>query len=236
MSELRVLYVDDEPDIRELVEMSLSLDPELTIKSCSSGTEGLAVAAEWMPDIILMDVMMPVMDGPQTLVHLREDEATADIPVVFMTARAQARELAHFLTLGAAGVISKPFDPMTLAGTVKQYLKTSVPTGEELKRRFALRARSDAASLAECRLKFKGDPSAAYAKVDKIAKSLLTAGRANGFDEVGSGASVLARMVEDAQNGIGALGDVERSIDKLISAIERDCGGGDVEQVEQLSA
>jgi len=127
MTSLRVLHVDDEPDIRELVEISLSLDPGLSVKSCCSGNDALSAAIDWSPDLILMDVMMPVMDGPQTLGHLREHAKTAETPVVFMTARAQARELAHFLTLGAAGVIPKPFDPMTLAGTVKQYLRTSIP-------------------------------------------------------------------------------------------------------------
>ncbi len=122
MSALRVLHVDDEPDIRELVEISLLMDADLTVRSCASGGEALAAAAEWSPDIILMDVMMPAMDGPQTLNHLRENRLTAQIPVVFMTARAQTRELAHFLSLGAAGVIAKPFDPISLAGTVRHYL------------------------------------------------------------------------------------------------------------------
>jgi len=134
MSGLRILHVDDEPDIRELVEISLGLDSELEVKSCSSGDDAITAAAEWSPDLILMDVMMPVMDGPQTLSHLREHAITAEIPVVFMTARAQARELAHFLSLGAAGVIPKPFDPMTLAGTLKQYLRTSVPGDGDRKR------------------------------------------------------------------------------------------------------
>ncbi len=119
MSALRILHVDDEPDIRELVKLSLGLDPELSVRNCSSGSDALAAAAEWSPDVILMDVMMPVMDGPQTLAHLRESQKTANIPVVFMTARAQTRELEHFLSLGATGVIPKPFDPMTLADTVR---------------------------------------------------------------------------------------------------------------------
>lgn len=120
MTVLRVLHVDDEPDIRELVEISLGLDPELSLKSCASGLAALSAAADWSPDVILMDVMMPVMDGPQTLGRLRGQPSTAAIPVVFMTARAQTLELAHFISLGAAGVIPKPFDPMTLAGAVRR--------------------------------------------------------------------------------------------------------------------
>lgn len=121
MSPLRILHVDDEPDIRELVEISLALDPDIDVMSCASGSDALVAADEWSPDVILMDVMMPSMDGPQTLKHLREKDTTAEIPVVFMTARAQTRELAHFLSLGAAGIIPKPFDPMSLAGEVRRY-------------------------------------------------------------------------------------------------------------------
>ena len=123
MSARRVLHVDDEPDIREVVELSLGLDPDLTVRSCGSGGDGLAAAAAWAPDLILLDVMMPMMDGPTTLTHLRQNPRTADIPVVFMTARAQPRELEHFVSLGAEGVIAKPFDPMTLAAAAISALR-----------------------------------------------------------------------------------------------------------------
>jgi len=122
MNAYRLLHVEDEPDIREVVEMSLALDPAIVLKSCASGADALVAAASWEPDVILMDVMMPVMDGAETLTHLRKDARTAKIPVVFMTARAQAREIEHFISLGAAGVIPKPFDPMTLASAVRAFL------------------------------------------------------------------------------------------------------------------
>lgn len=118
----RILYVDDEADIREVAELALSLDPEFEVRSCSSGEEALTVAPEWKPDLILLDVMMPFMDGPTTLMKLRKEPATADIPVVFITARAQTEEMQKFRSIGGAGVIAKPFDPMKLAGTVRQYL------------------------------------------------------------------------------------------------------------------
>ena len=123
MTALRVLHVDDEPDIREVVEISLSLDPDLVTQSCDSGQEALTIAADWSPDLILLDVMMPVMDGPATLARLRDNAQTTGIPVVFMTARAQTRELDHFRSLGAVGVIPKPFDPMTLAASVRSYMR-----------------------------------------------------------------------------------------------------------------
>ena len=122
MNAYRLLHVEDEPDIREVVEMSLALDPAIVLKNCATGADALVTAAAWEPDIILIDVMMPVMDGAETLTHLRKDARTAKIPVVFMTARAQAREIEHFLSLGAAGVIPKPFDPMTLASAVRAFL------------------------------------------------------------------------------------------------------------------
>ncbi len=120
MSFLRVLHIDDEPDIREIVAASLGFDHshQFLVSGCDSGEEGLAIAAQWQPDLILLDVMMPVMDGLATLSHLQGNPRTADIPVIFLTARTQKRELEHFKSLGAAGVITKPFDPMTLAATV----------------------------------------------------------------------------------------------------------------------
>jgi len=125
MLRLRILYVDDDPDIREIVEIALSLDPALRVRGCASGTEALATAADWLPDMILCDVMMPVMDGPATLARLRACPQTVDTPVVFMTSRVQAREIEHFKSLGATGVIVKPFDPMTLADSVRCHLRSA---------------------------------------------------------------------------------------------------------------
>jgi len=118
----RILYVDDESDIREVAAMSLELDPEFEVRTAASGVEALTLAAEWKPELILLDVMMPVMDGPTTFAHLREQAGTAAIPVVFITARTQAQEVEGFKALGAKGVIAKPFDPMSLASTVRGYL------------------------------------------------------------------------------------------------------------------
>jgi two-component system OmpR family response regulator len=123
MTALRVLHVDDEPDIREVVEVSLGLDPDVVTRSCGSGPEALAVAAEWPPDIILLDVMMPGMDGPATFARLRDNAQTANIPVIFVTARALTRELDLLRSLGAVGIVPKPFDPLTLAASVRSHLR-----------------------------------------------------------------------------------------------------------------
>jgi two-component system OmpR family response regulator len=122
MTRLRILYANDDPDAREVVEFSLALDPEISVRSCSSGKDAVAVAVDWLPDLILCDVTMPVVDGPSTLKRLRQHPRTANIPVVFLTARTQKREIEQFRSLGVGGVIAKPFDPITLAKSVRDHL------------------------------------------------------------------------------------------------------------------
>lgn len=118
----RILYVDDEADIREVAQMSLELDPDFEVRTCASGGEAIEHAATWQPDLMLLDVMMPEMDGPTVFARLRAQPATAAIPVVFITARTQAAEVRGFLDLGARGVLAKPFDPMTLSARVRELL------------------------------------------------------------------------------------------------------------------
>lgn len=116
---MRVLYVDDEPDIREIAKIALDLDEGLIVETAASGLEAISKAATWRPDVILLDVMMPEMDGPTTLAHLRGRDDTSSIPVVFITARTQTHEVERFRALGARALISKPFDPMLLAAQVR---------------------------------------------------------------------------------------------------------------------
>ncbi|MDH4100139.1 MAG: response regulator [Nitrospirota bacterium] len=115
----RILLVDDEPDIREVVSLALETIGGFTVEMAKSGREALEMVRQWNPQLILLDVMMPGLDGPGTLGRLKEDPATADIPVVFMTAKAQPQELARFVELGALDVIVKPLDPMTLSERVR---------------------------------------------------------------------------------------------------------------------
>ena len=123
MTMLNVLHVDDESDIREIAALSLEMDPDITVHSVASGREALAVLGSHVQvDVILLDVMMPEMDGPSTLKQLRSIPSHADTPVIFMTARAQSHELDRFLGLGAIAVISKPFDPMTLGQQLRDQL------------------------------------------------------------------------------------------------------------------
>jgi CheY-like chemotaxis protein len=115
----RVLHVEDEPDILEVARLALEAVGGLTVEMAESGLVALEKAPAFGPDLILLDGMMPGMDGPATLAELRKNPATAAIPVVFMTAKVQPHEIAHYVALGALGVIAKPFDPMTLADQVR---------------------------------------------------------------------------------------------------------------------
>jgi CheY-like chemotaxis protein len=117
----KVLYIDDDDDIREIAQMCLELDADFVVRVAASGAEGFAIARDWLPDIVLVDVMMPEMDGPSTFGHLASDPATRGIKVVFVTARAQPEDTASFLAMGVAGVIAKPFNPMELASVVRGY-------------------------------------------------------------------------------------------------------------------
>jgi two-component system OmpR family response regulator len=114
-----LLYVDDDDDIREIVEMSLSLDGALRVTTSAGGEQALADMRSQQPDLVVLDVMMPGLDGPAILQRMRADPALRHIPVIFMTAKANPQEVAHFRGLSAIGVIAKPFDPMALGQQVK---------------------------------------------------------------------------------------------------------------------
>lgn len=118
----RILIVDDEDDIREVASLSLETMAGYQVFTASSGASALAIAAKEQPDVILLDVMMPDMDGPTTLQKLQAQANTSHIPVVFLTAKVQPGERARFSSLGAAAVLAKPFDPMTLASELADAL------------------------------------------------------------------------------------------------------------------
>lgn len=113
----RILYVEDDDDIREVAWMALADVSGFEVLACPSGAEALAQVDEFRPDLVLLDVMMPEMDGPTTLRALRARGLTQ--PVVFMTAKVQPSEVAEFMKLGVADVVAKPFDPMTLGESLR---------------------------------------------------------------------------------------------------------------------
>jgi CheY-like chemotaxis protein len=123
MSARRILIVDDEDDIREVAQVSLELVGQYQVLTASSGRDGVETARADQPDAILLDVMMPDMDGPATLAELKADPATRDIPVLFLTAKTQRTERTRLAQLGAAGILTKPFDPLKLATEVASTLR-----------------------------------------------------------------------------------------------------------------
>lgn len=118
----RILLIDDEDDIREVATLSLETVAGWAVMAACSGKEGLRMAAAEKPDAILLDVMMPEMDGPTTLRLLQQKEETRDIPVIFLTAKAQTGEQRMLLALGSRGLITKPFDPLTLPAQIEEVL------------------------------------------------------------------------------------------------------------------
>lgn len=119
MSLERILYAEDEPDIQAVAKLALEMVGGFKVLICNSGAETLERVSGFAPDLILLDVMMPGMDGPSTLQRLRANPATAAIPVVFLTAKVQPSEVLQYREMGALDAIAKPFDPMTLAADVK---------------------------------------------------------------------------------------------------------------------
>jgi CheY-like chemotaxis protein len=123
MTKRRVLIVDDEDDIREVAQVSLEMVAGWEVLTASSGPAGLAIANSVHPDAILLDVMMPDLDGPATFQKLLADSAIRHIPVIFLTAKLQPADRRWFAELGVAGVLAKPFDPLKLAGQVTEILR-----------------------------------------------------------------------------------------------------------------
>jgi CheY-like chemotaxis protein len=222
MTPIRVLHVDDEADIREVVEISLGLTPDFVTRSCGSGEEALAIARSWPLDLILLDVMMPVMDGPTTLLRLRENAQTASIPVIFMTACAQARELDFFCSLGAVGVIPKPFDPMTLAASVRRYVKPADDPLDKLRNDFLRRVQKDAAALAllQSALKDGTGAPATLAGIQNLAHGLAGASGIFGFSEIGDAAAALEEAVIIELDGSGSVEGTASALDGLLTQIE----------------
>ena len=115
----RMMLVEDDADIRTVAVMALEMVGGLEVRAASSGAEALEIVGDYAPQLIVLDVMMPGMNGPEVLEKLRANPATAAIPVIFLTAKAQEDEVARLRALGVIDVVAKPFDPMTLADTLK---------------------------------------------------------------------------------------------------------------------
>jgi CheY-like chemotaxis protein len=221
MMSIRILHVDDDPDIREIVKLSLDLHPIFEVASCASGEDALAISSSYEPDLVLCDVMMPGMDGPAVLAHLHENPITAKTPVVFMTARVQPKDLDQFKMLGAAGVIIKPFDPMALADKVQEYLNSAKRAAEH---DFGRRLRSDAGTLKIIREKLiNGSASLAVLEdCRSCAHKLAGAAGVYGFQEMSRLASILEEALIEILARPGCSDPVSARLDTLLEHIERE--------------
>jgi DNA-binding response OmpR family regulator len=123
---MKVLIIDDDADIRKIAGLSLSRLGGMDVIEASGGAEGLRKAQDERPDVILLDMMMPTMDGSETLAALRAQPGTATTPVIFLTAKAVHVEVERMRALGAAGVLIKPFDPRTLPADVRALLNRPI--------------------------------------------------------------------------------------------------------------
>jgi len=122
MTDKNILLIDDEEPIQEVVQMGIQIEAGWQVAIASSGIEGINLAENQQPDVILLDVMMPEMDGIATLSQLKSNNKTSGIPVIFLTAKAQAEEKNQFQSLGVVDVITKPFNSMTLASQIAKIL------------------------------------------------------------------------------------------------------------------
>ena len=120
----KILYVEDEPDIQAIVKLTLEQIGGFNLEICSSGQEAIDKGAAFEPDLILLDVMMPGLDGPSTLQELRRFDSLKGVPAVFMTAKVQPQEITQYKEIGAVDVIVKPFDPTTLSNTIVNIWET----------------------------------------------------------------------------------------------------------------
>jgi len=121
----RILFVEDDASIRTIAVTVLEAVGGFSVIACSSGKQALEAAPDANADLILLDVMMPEMDGPATLIALRQIPQTAQTPAMFMTAKVQPSEILHYKSLGAIDVIVKPFDPMTLSAQISEIWQRS---------------------------------------------------------------------------------------------------------------
>jgi two-component system OmpR family response regulator len=218
---LRILHIDDDADMRDIVGLSLALDPALTVTSCANGREALAIAAEEAPDLVLCDVMMPGMDGPTVLAHLRESSMTAKTALIFMTAVTAPHEVKRLTALGAAAVIAKPFDPMTLADMVRS--KVYAMQMDAVRSSFATRMRSDATLLTKYRKILQDDPGAIVLPdgLESCVHKLSGAAGVFNLETVSRAASTVETAIAERRAGRATLGTIKDDLDALLECIDQ---------------
>lgn len=216
----RILHVDDDQFMRDVVERALDFESEFVVMSCDSGKQALAAVTGWAPDLIILDVVMPDMDGPQVLTSLRENPETRSIPVIFITARTPAAERERLLALGAVAVIGKPFYPVKLAATVRSHLQSIKLASAGY--RFTERLRRDKATLATFRDKLRNGADARFVpdEFESFVHKLAGAAGIFNFPAVSTMAASLEDAIIARRTGAGAPGTVEANLDTLLAAID----------------
>jgi diguanylate cyclase (GGDEF)-like protein len=238
---MKILIIDDDADTRELVQMSLVLARMETI-TASSGADGIAKAGRERPDAILLDVMMPFMDGPATLRALRADPRTADIPVLFLTASAMIAEVERLESLDVVGILPKPFDPATLGGKVKAALEKSAvsrrppatpgastlpKTLDDLRNAFIKTSLEKSARAKQLVAQLQKEPGdeAAREELMRFFHSLAGIGASHGFVQVTALAKegeleCIALKKAGAPAGPSEIDNWQRMIDAIIHELE----------------
>jgi CheY-like chemotaxis protein/HPt (histidine-containing phosphotransfer) domain-containing protein len=216
----RILHVDDDQFMRDVVENALGFDSEFVVMSCNGGAEALAAVSGWAPDLIILDVVMPDMDGPAVLMRLRENPETAKIPVIFITARGQVSDRDRLLALGAVAVITKPFYPVKLAETVRRHMQSVRLASAGFN--FTERLRRDAATLAVFRDKLRNGADASFAsdEFQSFVHKLAGAAGIFNFKAVSTTAASLEDAIIERRAGRGTPGSIEANLDTLLASIE----------------
>ena len=207
-----VLYVDDDADICCVVQATLRLVPGLQVETADSGERAIDLAHELRPDLVLMDVMMPGLDGPSTLKRMRESMLLKDIPVAFMTAKVLPTEISQFLQMGAIGVIVKPFDPLRLYGELfalwdKEGTRRQgfIAYGGQSKAQaqvdsltvsFLQRAWTDVINLAKLAERAQNGDRSVFSEIERVSHSLHGAGAMFGFPKLSEVGGAMARLAE----------------------------------------
>jgi two-component system, OmpR family, response regulator len=206
-----VLYVDDDPDICSIVQATLRLVPGLNVQTADSGERAIDLAYELRPDLVLMDVMMPGLDGPSTFKRMRESALLTKIPVIFMTAKVLPAEITQLIQLGAIGVIVKPFDPLklyaelfSLWNTGDTTRRSSIAGGgpaevqaqvDSLTVSFLQRAWADVINLARIIERAQEGDRSVFPEIERICHSIHGAGAMFGFPKISEEGGAMARMM-----------------------------------------
>lgn len=220
MKPVRILHVDHDPLMRDIVKLCLVNESLFILSSCTNAEDAVAIALSRRPDVILSDVMMSMIDGSAMLTRLRSTASMATIPIILLAARTEPSELERLRLLGANAVITKPFDPASLARTLRHHIGAF--RIEAAAYNFDARLRADAALLATFRKKMSTELESAATTTSLLDCAHKLAGAAGIFNyRVVSGkASALEEAIIDRRAGLGTKEIVEAKLDALLASIE----------------